>query len=323
MYREYQIKLAGTIGTEFLLLRGAKQLGHVVQQDVYLKIDGETWRIRSEGGNHYLAKKGYDIGRQARVKEVEETSIESNEVERLVNDRGVKMAINKTRTLFDLQGAIIAQDDVEHLGQFTEIHAQSEEYLIQILELLGLSHREPIKKSYLEMMEAKALPLWLRIVLRLHDRIGEFSFGIISGVLTALGALTGVDAATSSKLSTFAAVIAIAVADSCSDAYGMYIARVSERGSSRKKALRCALGTLAGKFILPITFALPMLAMSLRAAVCLDFVWGTAVLSLLSAEQAVVEQRSVIRRTGRNLVLAAFIIIISAIVGSLVAKLGV
>jgi hypothetical protein len=101
----------------------------------------------------------------------------------------------------------------------------------------------------------------------------------------------------------------------------MYMAKVSERGVAAGQALRYALATLAGKAFLPLTFLVPLLLLPLDTAVWVDLAWGALALALLSAEQAVVEQQSVLWRVARNLALALFIVGNSILAGSLVAKL--
>jgi VIT1/CCC1 family predicted Fe2+/Mn2+ transporter len=118
-----------------------------------------------------------------------------------------------------------------------------------------------------------------------------------------------------------AAIVAIAIADSCSDAFGMYISKVSERGTSSRQALRYALATLAGKAFLPLTFLIPLLALPLRVAVWVDLAWAALALGLLSAEQAIVDQKPIGRRIGRNLALALLIVVNSMLAGLLVAGL--
>jgi VIT1/CCC1 family predicted Fe2+/Mn2+ transporter len=131
----------------------------------------------------------------------------------------------------------------------------------------------------------------------------------------------GVSSATGDQLAVVAAIVAIAVADSCSDAFGMYMAKVSERGVARKQAIRYALGTLAGKAFLPLTFLVPLLVLPLEAAVWVNLVWGALALALLSAEQAIVEQCSIARRIARNLGLALVIVANSILAGLLVGRL--
>jgi hypothetical protein len=227
----------------------------------------------------------------------------------------------KKRTWVRFGAAVIRLDEVEHLGQFVEISAADEGGLAAVLEKLGIERSALIRQSYLDLMIARALPRWVQLVLRFHEKVGELAFGITSGILTTIGVLVGVNTATADRLSVIAAVVAIAVADSCSDAFGMYMARVSERGAAPNRALRHALGTLVGKAFLPLTFLVPLLVLPLGAAVLVNLAWGALALAVLSAEQAVVEQSSVGRRVARNLGLALIIVANSALAGSLVAGL--
>jgi hypothetical protein len=100
----------------------------------------------------------------------------------------------------------------------------------------------------------------------------------------------------------------------------MYMARTSERGTPPSLALRHALATLAGKAFFPLTFLVPLLVLPLAVAVWVDLGWGALGLALLSAEQAVVEQRSVVRRVGRNLGIAVLIAVNSMLAGLLVGR---
>jgi predicted adenylyl cyclase CyaB len=317
---ECEVKLEGALELRALLDRGGELLGQGVQKDYYLA-GHKHLRLREEQGQFTLTDKAEDTGQRARIREVSSQVLSPQEASQLIKERGVRAVVCKKRTWVRLSGAIIRLDEVEHLGCFVEISTQDESSLSQTLEALGLEDRALIKQSYLDLMITRSLPSWVRLVLRFHDRVGEFTFGITSGVLTTIGVLVGVNSATSSRLSVIAAVAAIAVADSCSDAFGMYMVKVSERGSSANQALRFAFGTLVGKAVLPLTFIVPLLVLPLSAAVWVDLGWGAVMLALLSAEQAVVEQRSVARRIIRNLGLALVIIANSALAGWLVAWL--
>jgi predicted adenylyl cyclase CyaB len=314
------LKLAGTLDLRALLDRGGELLGQGVQKDYYLA-GHEHLRVREEQGQFTLTEKAEDTGQRARLREVSSQILSPEEASRLIKHRGVRILVCKQRTWVRLLGAIIRLDEVEHLGSFVEISAEDERTLFRTLEALGLQGRDLIRQSYLDLMMARSLPAWVRLVLRFHDRVGELTFGITSGILTTVGVLVGVNSATASQLSVIAAVTAIAVADSCSDAFGMYLAKVSERGASPRQAIRFALGTLAGKAVFPLTFIVPLLFLPLTVAVWVDLAWGGLALALLSAEQAVVEQQPVIRRIARNLGLALVIVANSALAGSLVARL--
>ena len=316
---ECEVKLEGSLELSALFDLGGELLGQGLQKDIYLAGD-YTWRVREEGGRFVLAQKKHDVGRSARLKEVSDQLISEEEARRLMKARGVRVLVCKKRTSVRLGDAVIRLDEVEHLGQFIEISATSEESLFQTLTLLGLDRSRAIKASYLELMIALALPRWVQLILRFHEKVGVLAFGITSGILTTVGVLAGVNSATSSQLSVVAAIAAIAIADNCSDAFGMYVSKLSERGNSRRVALRYALGTLAGKFFFPLTFIVPLLLCPLSVAIWIDLTWGAIALALLSAEQAIVDQQSVPRRVGRNLTLAAVIVAISVAVGRLVGE---
>jgi predicted adenylyl cyclase CyaB len=317
---ECEVKLEGAIELRALLDRGGELLGQGVQKDYYLA-GHKHLRIREEQGQLTLTEKAEDTGSKVRIREVSSQVLSPEEASQLINQRGVRILVCKKRTWVRLGGAIIRLDEVEHLGSFVEISAQDESALSQTLETLALTGRALIKESYQDLMVARSLPAWIQLVLRFHDRVGELTFGITSGILTTIGVLVGVNSATASRLSVIAAVVAVAVADSCSDAFGMYMAKVSERGSSARQALRLAFGTLAGKAVLPLTFIVPLLIFPLGAAIWVDLAWGALTLGLLSAEQAVVEQQAIARRVARNLGLALVIVVNSALAGSLVAWL--
>ena len=317
--KEYQCKVEGILDRSLLFSLQAEPLGQLSQKDTYLA-GGSTRRIRSEADQYIYAEKADDTGLRARVKDVSERPIEKAEVKHLIRRWGVLATICKTRTFYRLGNAIIAQDEVEHLGNFVEVRADSEDDLFQVLALLELEDAA-MKQSYLDLMLAKRLPPWKRKLVEVHDSIGELSFGIISGILTTVGVLIGVNSASSSKLAVFAAIVSIGVADSCSDAFGIYNAKISERGNSASAAFRYALGTFVGKFIMPFSFLFAIWMLPLLKATIVDLVWAVIVLSLLSAEQAVIGEKSLLKNTGRNLGMALMIVILSYAAGQLVRSI--
>lgn len=323
MRKECQVKIRGSLDHSLLLERGAQRLGQVVQKDTYLATeDGRTVRIREQNGHHLLTHKGRNSGRRARIEAVNDLAIAPQEAERRIAAVGVRAVICKNREIFQLGESVITLDAVEHLDEFIEIRSPDEKTLFAVLKVLELDRRETIMESYLDMMLAKKLPAWLLSLIRFHDRVGELIFGITSGVLTTVGALVGMDAATDSRRAVIAGILVIAVADSLSDSYGMYQSKLGERGTMPAAALRYAFGTFAGKFILPLTFVIPLaVSTDLFTAVAIDIVWGFAVLTLLNAERALVSQASVLGTVSRNVGFAAMVVGLSAWVGWLVSKL--
>ncbi len=317
---ECEVKVAGTLELAELLARGGELLGQSVQKDHYLAGHDHA-RLREEQGQFTFTRKSAITGILGRVRGVTSEALTAAEAGRLLRESGVRVQVCKSRTTIRLADVVVRLDEVEHLGSFVEISAADEQSLEKAIGDLGLAGHPLIREGYQELMAARELPRWLRAVLRAHDRIGELTFGITSGILTTVGVLVGVNSATSSRLSVVAAVVAIAVADSCSDAFGIYLSKASERGASHRQALRLALGTLLGKAFLPVTFLGPLLALPLGLAVWVNLAWAALVLTLLSAEQAVVEQRPILPRVARNLGLTVLIVGNSALAGWLVAGL--
>jgi adenylate cyclase class IV/VIT1/CCC1 family predicted Fe2+/Mn2+ transporter len=312
--KEYQVKVAGVLDQAHLLELGAEPLGTCNQQDVY--IAGESVRrIRIEGDKYFYAEKGHDVGSFCRVRNVTDELIPQSEADRLINQCGVRAVVCKTRALYQLNGAVIALDEVEQLGTFSEIRAESEAGLTATLDRLGLHPESSIRASYLDMMEEKKLPSWRKALIRFHDRMGELTFGVTSGILTTAGVLMGVHSASASRLAIMASLVSVAMADSWSDAFGMFNSKMSERGVTRASALRFAGATLVAKMTVPLLFVVPVATLPLPRAINVCLAIGAILLSLLSAEQALVSQKPVARLVCRNLVLALFIINVSRLAG--------
>jgi predicted adenylyl cyclase CyaB len=317
---EYEVKVEGTYDLPALLRLGGELLGQGVQKDIYLA-GRDHLRIREEGGQFTLTHKQDDVGGLARVKGVTSRIMTEAETRRLIREHGIRVQVCKKRSWVRLGPAVIRIDEVEHLGSFVEISAADEAGMLDVLARLGIDRSRLIRDSYRDLMISRSLPRWVELVLRFHEKVGELAFGITSGILTTTGVLVGVNSATADRLSVVAAVVSIAVADSCSDAFGMYMSKVSERGVAPRQALRYALGTLLGKAFLPLTFLVPLLVLPLGVAVWVDVAWGALALALLSAEQAVVEQGAVAARIARNLGVAVVILANSTLAGMLVARL--
>ncbi len=144
--KEYQIKIKGGLDLSVLLGLGAEPLGQVTQNDIYLS--GEiTWRIREEGGQYIFAQKENDVGERAMIKDVSERIISKSEANRLIKERGILVTVFKKRILFRFRESVIAIDEVEFLGEFTEIRSTSENGLFEMLKILGLGEKEVFKRE--------------------------------------------------------------------------------------------------------------------------------------------------------------------------------
>ena len=114
-------------------------------------------------------------------------------------------------------------------------------------------------------------------------RVG-LSFGLTSGVITTLGLLVGLSSGTSSQTAVIAGILTIAVADSLSDALGIHISEESEGVHTPSQVWTATLATFAAKFLMALTFAIPVILLPLETAVVVAIIWGAVALTVLSID---------------------------------------
>lgn len=156
-----------------------------------------------------------------------------------------------------------------------------------------------------------------------HQLITGISFGLTSGVITSLGMIVGMDAATSSRLAVVAGIVVMATADGLADAVGLHVVEEAEieNGYVKHTAKEIWLTTLftflsVSGFIL--TFAIPILLFPLKTAVFIAIVWGILLLIILNFHIAKIRQEKPIKLIAEHVLIALFVIVISYWVGCMV-----
>jgi VIT1/CCC1 family predicted Fe2+/Mn2+ transporter len=108
-----------------------------------------------------------------------------------------------------------------------------------------------------------------------------FSFGITSGIITTLGLIVGLNAGTHSTLAVLGGILSIAVADGLSESTAMHVSKKSE-SKHLGYIWESTFATLIAKFIVTMTFVIPVISTELQTAVWVDIVWGLFLLSALT-----------------------------------------
>jgi len=90
-----------------------------------------------------------------------------------------------------------------------------------------------------------------------HTLRVRFSFGLTSGVITTLGLMMGLYSGTHSRLAVIAGILTIALADSLSDATGIYLSEESENVHSKREIWESTLFTFVFKALFTSTFIFP------------------------------------------------------------------
>lgn len=141
------------------------------------------------------------------------------------------------------------------------------------------------------------------------------SFGLTSGVITTLGLLVGLAAGTDSRLAVIGGVITIALADSMSDALGVHISEESRSDYSAAALWGATIATFFSKAIVSLSFLVPVLSLSLAAAVKVSVVWGLLLVCLLSAWIARRNEESAVMAIAEHLTIAIVVIVATHYLG--------
>ena len=109
-----------------------------------------------------------------------------------------------------------------------------------------------------------------------------FSFGLTSGIITTLGLMVGLQAGTHSRLAVIGGVLTIAIADAFSDALGIHISEEAENEHTTAEIWASTFCTFLSKFIVAMSFIVPILLVPLNLAVVICVVYGLSLLALFS-----------------------------------------
>ena len=101
-------------------------------------------------------------------------------------------------------------------------------------------------------------------MVEVSDFIEGTYFGIISGAI--IGLIVGMNSGTGSKVAIIVSILT-AISDTLSDAFGMYMSKkAGNLEDNSSKPLKEAIGVLASKFIISMTFLIPFVCLSSLSA---------------------------------------------------------
>ena len=141
------------------------------------------------------------------------------------------------------------------------------------------------------------------------------SFGLTSGVITTLGLLVGLDAGTHSQPIVLGGILTIAIADSLSDAMGIHLAEESKDNVLTSHIWESTIATFVAKLGIALTFAVPVLLVSLHMAVLVSVLWGLLLLTMLSVLLARAQRIAPWKVISEHLLIALCVVASSYFVG--------
>ena len=146
-----------------------------------------------------------------------------------------------------------------------------------------------------------------------------FGFGLNSGVVTTLGMIVGLNVSTNSKIAVIGGIIAIAIADAFSDAMGIHIAEESENRHSTREIWEATFSTWVSKFVIALTFVVPVLVFKLDAAIAMSAIWGLTLIIIFSYHMATQQAVKPYRVVLEHVTIVVLVIIITHYAGKWIA----
>jgi len=148
-------------------------------------------------------------------------------------------------------------------------------------------------------------------------------FGLTSAVITTLGLMVGLHSGTHSRIVVLAGILTIAIADAFSDALGIHISEESDKTRTAKQVWGATIATFLTKFLFALTFAVPVLLLSLSVAIIVSLLWGLSILTALSYIIARSQDEPAWKIVGEHLLIASLVLVITHWVGDLIGTLRV
>lgn len=141
------------------------------------------------------------------------------------------------------------------------------------------------------------------------------SFGLTSGVITTLGLMVGLNSGTHSRPVVIGGILTIAIADAMSDALGIHVSEESKNSSSTRQIWESTLATFLAKFMIALTFVIPVLVFPLDLAIIISVIWGLLLLAGLSYCIARTQEIAPWKVIGEHIVIALSVVVITHAVG--------
>jgi len=145
------------------------------------------------------------------------------------------------------------------------------------------------------------------------------SFGLVSGIITTLGLIIGLNSGTHLKMVVVGGVLVIAVADAFSDALGIHVSEESNEKRSEKEIWDSTFSTFFSKFIVSLTFLFPILLFKLYLAIIFSVIWGLLLIGFFSFYLAKQQKKKALPIVLEHIFIAILVIIITHYVGDLVS----
>jgi vacuolar iron transporter family protein len=153
-----------------------------------------------------------------------------------------------------------------------------------------------------------------------HSLKTGLSFGLTSGIITTLGLVVGLYAGGGSRITILGGILTIAIADAFSDALGIHVSEESDNHSS-KEVWEATVFTFLAKFIIALTFGVPILLLPLFKAVIVSVLWGLFLLIVFNFYLAKQQKKNPLKVISEHLFIGLVVIIITNFIGNWISSI--
>lgn len=108
------------------------------------------------------------------------------------------------------------------------------------------------------------------------------SFGTVSGVISTLGLMVGLESGTKSELAVIGGIVMIAIADSFADALSIHVSEESQQGTKEDFIWQATIATFFGKIIIALSFVVPFFFLDLTTSIIVNIFWGLLLVGLIN-----------------------------------------
>ena len=150
---------------------------------------------------------------------------------------------------------------------------------------------------------------------RPKSKLRRVSFGATAAIVTNVGLIAGLNAASAARSAVVGSLMIVALADNLTDSLGVHVYQESERLAQRD-ALRTTLTNFAARFLVSLSFVACVLLLPAPVCVYVSAMWGLRLLSGLSYLLGRERNVSPIKEIFKHCALALAVIVLSALVGT-------
>jgi VIT1/CCC1 family predicted Fe2+/Mn2+ transporter len=148
-------------------------------------------------------------------------------------------------------------------------------------------------------------------------QIRNFSFGVTAAIVTSMGLIIGLDAATANKSTILGGLLIVAIADNLTDSLSVHIYQEAEQLEPRA-AFHATLTNFAVRLGLSLSFVFLMVILPLRVAIVASILWGLMLLTGLSYVVARTRKLPVLREIAKHVAVALVVMLSSKIIGHII-----